>query len=226
VTQASGVVSPFGDEALLITLGDSVDPALGRHARAIASSVEAAAARGLAFGTPVCGYATVLVPFDPLALDPDRAALKLRQLVADTPGAGADASGSGNGPLVEIPTRYGGADGEDLGTVAEQVGLSPDAVVEIHASIEYEVFMLGFSPGFAYLGVVPEEIAVSRRASPRPRVHAGSVAIAERQTAVYPVETPGGWQVIGRTELVLWDPTRPRPALLAPGDRVRFVPVR
>lgn len=132
----------------------------------------------------------------------------------------------GHARLVEIPTRYGGSDGEDLSLVAELTGMNEAEVVDLYGGTEYEVFMLGFAPGFAYLGLVPEAIALPRRATPRPRVPAGSVAIAGRQTAVYPVETPGGWHLIGRTDLVLWDAARREPALLAPGDRVRFVRVR
>jgi KipI family sensor histidine kinase inhibitor len=162
----------------------------------------------------------VLVPFDLARVTTDEALGEVRRITAAT--TAPDAAEQAAGRLVEIPTVY---DGEDLAAVAERVGLSPSAVVDLHASTEYEVFMLGFAPGFAYLGVVPEEIAVPRLSSPRARVPAGSVAIAERQTAVYPSATPGGWNLIGRTDVVMWDVNRTPPSLLAPGDRVRFIPI-
>jgi KipI family sensor histidine kinase inhibitor len=126
-------------------------------------------------------------------------------------------------PPIEIPVRYGGDDGPDLEGVAGRLGLASDAVVALHAGTTYRVFMLGFAPGFAYLGTLPAELSLPRRTEPRPSVPAGSVAIAARQTGVYPVATPGGWHLIGRTEVTLWDPSAEPPARLAPGDRVRFV---
>jgi 5-oxoprolinase (ATP-hydrolysing) subunit B len=165
------------------------------------------------------------VAYDLQALGLDHARTEVAAIVG---GAASErpATTVADGRLIEIPTRYGGDDGEDLELVAATTGLTAAEVIQLHAATEYEVFMLGFAPGFAYLGVVPEALAVARRASPRPRVPAGSVAIAERQAGVYAVETPGGWNLIGRTHLVLWDPSRDPPALLAPGDRVRFVPSR
>jgi KipI family sensor histidine kinase inhibitor len=108
--------------------------------------------------------------------------------------------------------------------VAERTSLTPEQVVEAHASVDYACFFLGFTPGFGYLGVLPPELELPRRDEPRTRVPAGSVAIAGRQTAVYPSPTPGGWHLIGHTDAVLWDVHRDPPALLTPGDRVRFVP--
>ena len=126
---------------------------------------------------------------------------------------------------VEIPVVYGGSDGPDLAEVAERSGMTAAAVVEAHASPSYHAFMLGFMPGFAYLGPVTEAIVAPRRATPRLRVAAGSVGIAGRQTGIYPRESPGGWAIVGRTNVVLFDPFRTPPALVQPGDRVRFVPV-
>jgi KipI family sensor histidine kinase inhibitor len=126
----------------------------------------------------------------------------------------------------DIPVRYGGADGTDLDNVAKALGLAPRRVIDMHAAQEYEVLLLGFAPGFAYMGLLPPELELPRRATPRTRVPPGSVAIAGRQTAVYPSGTPGGWHIIGRTDIVLWDVARDPPALLQPGGRVRFRPVR
>jgi KipI family sensor histidine kinase inhibitor len=139
---------------------------------------------------------------------------------ATTPGAAPDVR-----PVIEIPTRYGGSDGPDLDDVARRLGRSPGEIVALHAGRVYVVYMLGFSPGFAYLGTLPQALEVPRRDVPRTTVPAGSVAIAGRQTGVYPTASPGGWNLLGRTDEVLWDPRRDPPATLAPGRRVRFVPI-
>ncbi|HEU4674029.1 MAG TPA: 5-oxoprolinase subunit PxpB [Candidatus Limnocylindrales bacterium] len=224
MTISAPSIVPFGDDAVLVTLGEAVDPDLARATRRLAAALDAERGRGLAIARPVVGYASIRVSFDVEALGTSEVVAAVRRVVETHPVAAEPEPTPER--LVEIPTRYGGADGEDLDAVAEATGLTAVQVVEAHASTIYDVFMLGFAPGFAYLGVLAESIAVPRRASPRPRVPAGSVAIAERQTAVYPVESPGGWHLVGRTETRLWDPRGDPPALLAPGDRVRFVPVR
>jgi inhibitor of KinA len=217
-------IEPFGDEALLVTLGARIDRAITVGVRRVAAAVAEAGA-DLGLGTPVCGYAAVLVPYDIERLGLEDARQAVQSVIARMDEPAAIAAPGHHVHLVEIPTVYGGASGEDLELVAAMTGVSTSDVVNIHAATEYEVFMLGFAPGFPYLGIVPQAIAVPRRSTPRERVPAGSVAIADRQTGIYPVETPGGWNLIGRTEVVLWDPSRAQPALLAPGDRVRFVPV-
>ena len=126
--------------------------------------------------------------------------------------------------LMTIPVIYGGEDGPDLANVALHSGLTEQQVVELHASVEYVVWFLGFQPGFPYLGGLPERLAMPRHAEPRLRVPAGSVGIGGAQTGVYPLATPGGWQLLGRTPLALFDPLRQEPVLLRAGDRVRFVP--
>ena len=126
--------------------------------------------------------------------------------------------------LMTIPVIYGGEDGPDLANVALHSGLTEQQVVELHASVEYVVWFLGFQPGFPYLGGLPERLAMPRHAEPRLRVPAGSVGIGGAQTGVYPLATPGGWQLLGRTPLALFDPLRQEPVLLRSGDRVRVVP--
>ena len=121
--------------------------------------------------------------------------------------------------VVRIPVTY---DGPDLTEVAQRTGMTEESVIDMHCLREYRVYMLGFAPGFAYLGDLDQRLALPRRESPRKRVSKGSVAIAEAQTAVYPSSTPGGWHLIGRTEMTMFDPTRDPPATLAVGDRVRF----
>jgi KipI family sensor histidine kinase inhibitor len=171
---------------------------------------------------PIPAAASVLVPVDPIEPGVDAALERLRSMLSDLTERAREAPGTRR--RVEIPTRYGGDDGPDLASLAAARGLMEAEVIELHASVDYEVLFLGFAPGFAYLGEVPEPIAMPRLATPRTRVPAGSVAIAGRQTAIYPFESPGGWQLIGRTDLRLWDVSREPPALLTPGVTVRFVP--
>ena len=127
--------------------------------------------------------------------------------------------------MIEVPTVYGGEFGADLEYVAQTHGLTTEEVVRLHTEQTYHVFMLGFTPGFPYLGELDERIATPRLESPRLRVPAGSVGIAERQTGIYPIESPGGWRIIGRTSLGLFDVNRDPPFLIGAGDRVKFVAV-
>jgi inhibitor of KinA len=226
-------VEHFGDAALLVVLGEHVDRAVNDRVHRLAFGLDLRAARLPGLGVTVPAYASVLVPFDPSVLaeadvrgvieDALRAAGEA--VAAKKPAAAPEpATAADLGPVTHVPVRYGGADGPDLAEVAVRTGLSEDDVVRLHAGAEYRVFCMGFVPGFPYLGMLPEELALPRRSTPRLRVPAGSVAIAGRQTGIYPSDTPGGWHVIGRTDLSAWDPHRDPPALLEPGARVRFVP--
>ena len=220
---ADARIVAYGESAVLITLGDRIDRATNARVHDLAAAVRSLAQVDARFGSPVPAYASLLVPVDPLVLGTDAAIERLVDLVAAAPPSrSAEAA---DRPLAgDLATRYGGADGPDLADLAALHDLTEADVIELHASVEYHVFFLGFAPGFAYLGTVPEAIATPRRASPRTRVPAGSVGLAGDQTGVYPFEMPGGWQLIGRTEARLWNLARPSPALLAPGSRVRFVP--
>ena len=190
------------------------------------------------------GMNNITLVFDPLAADLDtlRGAFEQACLPGDlaTDPAAPAAAPSGTGHrrakaseelaaparLIELPVQYGGTNGPDIEAVARHVGISVEALIERHASVEYTVYFLGFQPGFAYMGGLDPLLAMPRRNEPRVRVPAGSVGIGGAQTGVYPMSSPGGWQLIGRTTEVLFDPTREPPSLLEPGDRVRFVPVR
>ncbi|MFT4069026.1 5-oxoprolinase subunit PxpB [Paraburkholderia sp.] len=164
----------------------------------------------------VPGMNNLTLVLDPLEADPDALAGQL--LAAWNAAAGMDAPSRD----VEIPVQYGGKFGPDLQTVAGHTGLSVREVVERHAGGDYVVFFLGFQPGFAYMGGLEAALHTPRRASPRLEVPAGSVGIGGEQTGIYPAASPGGWQLIGRTEVPLFDPARRPPTLLQPGDRVRF----
>jgi KipI family sensor histidine kinase inhibitor len=204
-----------GDSALLLELDAVIDPRVNARAIAIARAVVAARVPGVRDVVPT--FCAVGVYFDPLVADVGRIESLLRQAmevpVADPAGA-----------HVDIPVAYGGEFGPDLPEVAAFGRLTGEQVVHLHASRLYRVFMLGFLPGFPYLGVVDDRIAAPRRASPRIRVPAGSVGIAGMQTGIYPRDSPGGWQIIGRTPMRLFDQDRVPPALLSPGDTVTFVP--
>ena len=215
---ASGIrVVDAGDSGLLLELEATIDPAVNAHAIAIASAVAAEHRAGVRDVIPA--FRSVAVHFDPLVADVDALREALRR-AADTAPAARD------GALVEVPVAYGGEDGPDLDEVAAFAKLPPAAVVERHCGTEYRVFMLGFLPGFAYLGTVDTAIAAPRKATPRTRIPAGSVGIAGRQTGIYPRQSPGGWQLIGRTAVTVFDPLREPASLFAPGDRVRFVAAR
>ncbi len=218
-------IEPLGDAALLVTIGDALDVTANALAHRIAATLELRRASTPGVGRPVPGHASVLVPFDPDRVTEhvvrDLLASVVREAAAHR---WADAAQSADTLVREIPVVYGGEHGPDLVDVARRTGLTETEVVRLHASIEHRVLALGFVPGFPYLGILPPTLELPRRATPRVQVPPGSVAIAGRQTGIYPFETPGGWHILGRTTVVLWDPARERPTLLAPGDRVRFVP--
>lgn len=202
----------FGDRAFLLELEQRVDPSIVASARAIADAWEA---RGL--GEAIPAYASVVLAFDPTVTPRAAAEAAAAALAAAPPPARTGTAGR----RIELPTAY---DGPDLAIAAARSGLTPAELVDAHAARDYEALFLGFMPGLAYLGTLDPRIAVPRLATPRPRVPAGSVGIANGQTVVYPFDSPGGWHLIGRTEVVLFDPRRDPPALIGPGDRVRFVP--
>ena len=202
---------PFGEAALLLELEQRIDPAVAARAAAIADAWEA-----LGHGPAVPTYAAVLLRFDPLTLGP-RAAEKAARDVVERTRAGSRFE---TGRVHEVPTRY---DGPDLGDVARLSGLGARELVAAHTGREHLAFFLGFMPGFAYLGKTDERIVAPRLPSPRARVPAGAVAVADGQTAVYPIASPGGWRLIGSTDVRVFDPDRDPPALFRAGDRVRFV---
>jgi KipI family sensor histidine kinase inhibitor len=220
----SATIEPFGDAALLVTLGSTVGPVLAAGAQRVAAAVEAARVRVPGIGRAVPAHASVLVPFDPLSIALEDAIELVRSALADAARTPDDVWSDAS-VEIEIPVRYGGADGPDLDAVAEVHGLRPAQVIELHAAARYRVLFLGFAPGFGYLGGLPPELVTPRRPTPRERVPAGSVGIAGEQTGVYPRAMPGGWQLIGRTDAVLFAPDRDPPALFRPGATVRFVPV-
>lgn len=207
-----------GDSAILIEFANEINDAVNDRVHALAEVWRAQNRPEIRDLVPA--YASLLVCYDVQRVS----FAEMDALVRD-----ALASLATHAPratrLIEIPTRYGGEFGPDLAFVAAHNRLTEDEVIRLHTSVVYRVYFLGFLPGFAYLGSVPEQIAVPRLETPRTRIPAGSVGIAGRQTGIYPFESPGGWRIIGRTELSLFDPQREPPTLLRPGDRVQFVAV-
>ena len=215
-------IRPAGDSALLVNLGDRLAPEVALRVRAMDAAVACGRLPGLR--ERIAGYATLLVEYDPQRADVWSLAARLgevRRQVVGAPLAAAEAAAR----RVRIPVAYGGEFGPDVAEVAALHGLSEAAVIERHAGRTYLVYFLGFSPGFAYMGEVDAAIATPRRAPPRTRVPAGSLAMAAAMTGVYPAATPGGWRLLGRTPLVVYDPARAQPALFQQGDEVSFEPI-
>ncbi len=206
-----------GDHAVAVYPEEADDAACSARVRALDRALRASPFAGLREAVP--SVRSLLVLFDPDVATDARVRDAL-DVLASSPLA-ADA-----GRLHLVPTRYGGEDGPDLAEVARACGLSEDAFVETHSAHEYRALMLGFRPGFAYLGWLPEALRTKRKATPRVRVSAGSVAVAALQTAIYPSESAGGWNLIGRASVELFDPSRDPPVVIGPDDRVRFVPAR
>ncbi|AKG05174.1 kinase inhibitor [Salimicrobium jeotgali] len=217
-------IEPLGDESLFINLGDEIDPDTHESVQAVAARLEKEKWSWLSEIVP--SYTGLAVYYDAPAFYPEHSspyeqvAEMLKKVVETT----EPREGSGH-RTVEIPVCYGGEFGPDISVVAGENGLTEEEVIKRHSDNEYLVYMLGFAPGFPFLGGMDERIATSRKDSPRTSLPAGSVGIAGSQTGVYPVVSPGGWQLIGRTPFKLFNPDRESPSYVQPGDRVKFYPV-
>ncbi len=205
-----------GDAALVLELGEDIDPDVNARVQALDAALRERPFPGFRESVPT--YRSLLVIFDRARAEAAEVSARLRAL------GDAMAGPSPNRRRHVIPVRYGGEDGPDLAHVAATHGLTERSVVERHAAGLYTCFMLGFMPGYGYLGTIDEALAMPRRSTPRVRVPAGSVAIAGRQTGVYPIASPGGWHLLGRTSVRMFDPDRDAPSLLLPGDLVTFAP--
>ncbi len=210
-------LSRLGDYAWLVSFEPRVDA--DTSARVLATAAWIAGQQWAGVRDVVPALTSVAVHLSPECAE----AGEIQRLIAEQLALPTVATHT-DSPVIEIEVSYGGSEGPDLAAVAEAVQLEPAEVVRRHSAVIYRVFMLGFLPGFPYLGPVDPSIQVPRLAVPRTLVPAGSVGLAGPQTGIYPRESPGGWQIIGRTSEVLFDVSRTRPARLMPGDRVRFVP--
>jgi KipI family sensor histidine kinase inhibitor len=213
---SAGWMVTLGDSCISMQFGGAIDPLVNARCVALAELFVSLAMKGVHDVVPT--YNAVTVHFDPRVADGRVLSAEMKRLSSEQ----ASASES-QARLVEVPVSYGGEAGPDLAAVAAFAGCTEGDAIRLHTSTPYRVYMLGFLPGFAYLGPVDARIAMPRLDVPRMRVSAGSVGIAGAQTGIYPCDSPGGWRIIGRTNLRLFDSTRAEPFLLKAGDRVRFV---
>ncbi len=209
---------PCGDRALTVQLGDEISEFVNGRVHGLYNRLQAHPPDGVVELVPA--YCSLTLHYRPEFVSLEVLCEKLREVLAHYSGA----SGA-PGEIVDIPVLYGGEAGPDLENVSRHCSLAPSEVIRLHATPVYRIYMLGFTPGFPYLGGMDGRIATPRLLTPRVRIPAGSVGIAGGQTGIYPIASPGGWQLIGRTPLSLFDPHRPQPFLLSAGQRLRFVPV-
>ena len=207
-----------GDKALYIELGYSISREVNQRIKSLVRSIDEASIPGVIDLAPT--YCSILVYYDPLRIAVGDLQRRLT-ILSESPTQEA----SEVARVVEIPSLYGGEHGPDLDFVASHNNLSQQEVIGIHTGSDYLVYMLGFNPGFPYLGGMSERIATPRLSTPRVKIPAGSVGIAESQTGVYPLDSPGGWRLIGRTPVPIFDPNRDPPAIAQAGDFVRFVAI-
>ena len=206
-----------GENALMLYLGDKTSPAVSARVQAATQAVESVLGEDLVDLVP--SYASLLIIYNPLSTDHLSIAHRVRQCLQSVQAVEAT-----EGSEVLLPVYYHPESGEDLEALADRAAMSVDEIIELHSGTEYRVYAIGFAPGFAYLGQVDERIAAPRLATPRQKVPRGAVAIADRQTAVYPAVSPGGWNLIGRCPVRMFDPDANPTMPVSVGDRVRFEP--
>jgi len=211
-------IQPLGDTGIIIQFGTEISEAIYQQIRQYVYWLEQSCIEGIVEWVPA--YTTLAVFYRPNIISYDELSQKLLKI-----GEKIESMPVPDPIVIEIPTLYGKEAGPDIQFVAETNGLSEEEVVKIHSSSDYLIYMIGFVPGFPYLGGMDKRIAAPRKKTPRSRIPAGSIGIAGEQTGIYPLETPGGWQIIGRTPVKLYDPQKQDPILLKAGDYIRFVPI-
>ena len=212
-------ISPVGDRAISIDFGQVIDPTINRHIRQTIERIKELQLEGIIELVPT--YCALLVEYDAMLYSYS----EICNIIEPTLEEGMTNTTNELVTVVEVPTVYGGEFGPDLSFVASHNHLSEDEVISIHSGTDYLVYMLGFIPGFTYLGGMDPRIATPRLSSPRTLIPAGSVRIAGEQTGTYPSDSPGGWQIIGRTPVTMYDMSKAQAALLKAGDYVRYVPI-
>ncbi|MDY0235331.1 MAG: 5-oxoprolinase subunit PxpB [Gudongella sp.] len=207
-----------GDSSLVMEFGNSISPIINSKIRNVLNLIEASDIVGILELIPT--YRSIQVIYNPLLIEYDSLIDKLTEI-----GNSINEDSANSDRIVEIPTLYGGEYGPDIEFVAEHNGITVEEVIRIHSSTDYLLYMLGFTPGFGYLGGMSEKIAAPRLQVPRTKIPAGSTGVAGTQTGIYPIDSPGGWQLIGRTPIKLYDPLADPPVLLNAGDYIRFTPI-
>lgn len=207
-----------GESAITVVFKQEISPEVNGEVNFLCRELSRLSLIGISELVPT--YAAVTIHFDPLIIETNALFSTIDEILSRFEG-----DESTKGALVEIPVVYGGEFGPDMNTVVKHTGLTELEIIKRHSGVEYLIYMLGFTPGFPYMGGMDSSIATPRLATPRTLIPAGSVGIAGAQTGVYPISSPGGWQLIGRTPLKLFDVNRDEPFLLAAGQRVRFVPI-
>jgi KipI family sensor histidine kinase inhibitor len=210
---------PFGDSALVVEFGDTISLKINNKVIALDKAIAEVKIEGIEETVPT--YCSLLIRYNPLKISYEKLVFRIKDIENTLKNLYMKEAGK----EIIIPVVYGGKYGPDLEYVAKCHGLTKEQVIQIHTSRKYRVYMLGFVAGFPYLGEVADEIATPRLENPRLKVPAGSVGIAEKQTGIYPCEAPGGWRIIGRTPLKLFNPQKEPPTLLKPGDIVKFKPI-
>ena len=213
------ILHSAGENALILYLGEETSPEVSGRVQAAALAIEAALGEQLIDLVP--SYASLLVIYNAMLTDHMHVSARIREAVATIESAATSAEGS----TVVLPVYYSPESGEDLEALAERSSISVEDVIQIHSAMEYRVYAIGFAPGFAYLGEVDERIAAPRLSTPRAKVPRGAVAIADRQTAVYPAVSPGGWNLIGRCPVRMFNPDSKPIMPVSVGDKVRFEPI-
>jgi len=209
---------PASDNSILVKFGDEIKREINQDIQAMVYLLEEEKITGVIEYIP--SYTKLMIVYNPLIIDYHTLVAQLRELKEKI-----DIFTTPSTKIIEIPVMYGGEYGPDLETVAKYNSLSVEEVIKIHSSRDYLIYMLGFTPGFPYLGGMSKKIATPRLKNPREKIPAGSIGIADHQTGIYPISSPGGWQIIGRTPVKLFDPNREAPFLLEAGSYLRFVPV-
>lgn len=210
-----------GDTAIVVEFGDRIDRTLSdrvlRLSARLNARIQAVDLPGVVETVPT--FRSLMVHYDPCVTDNATLREQISALLED------NAVATAGGRLWRVPACYEASHAPDIAEVAESKGLTVDDVIRLHSETQFHIYMIGFVPGYPYMGDLPEQLVLPRRADPRIRVPAGSIAIASTMTAIYPLESPGGWHLIGTTPIRLFDAAQPRPALFSPGDKVRFDPV-
>lgn len=207
-----------GDKAITVEFGDEIKEEINKLVRSMSYAINNKNIKGIIEIIPT--YRSISIQYNPLIISMKELIDKLKEIYINI-----DSIQLPSAKIIEIPTVYGGEYGPDIEFVAQHNNISTEEVIKLHTSVDYLIYMLGFTPGFTYLGGLPKEIETPRLKTPRTKIPAGSTGIAGKQTGIYPIESPGGWQLIGRTPLKLYDPKRNPPIILNAGDYLRFISI-